>query len=133
MAGILFGLFFNVTPRWSLRLLTRGLTLNIVARCRSWLSSLASELTFKSSFNNLPCQGDLQFSVVLESVFELRRAPMSARRQLGLQLARQVFPSGLVDLLSGQVCRWELVPLSHRWDFIELLKKPSASFSYPTP
>lgn len=110
MAGVLFGLFFNVTPRRSLRLLTGGLTLNIVARCSSWLSSLASELTSKSCFDNLPCQGDLQFSGVLESVFELRRAPMSVRRQLGLQLAWQVFPSGPVDLLSGQVCRWELVP-----------------------
>lgn len=98
MAGILFGLLFNVTPRWSLRLLTGGLTLNIVARCSSWLSSLASELTFKSCFDNLPCQGDFQFSVVLESVFELRRVPMSARRQFGLQSAWQVFPSGPVDL-----------------------------------
>ena len=34
---------------------------------------------------------------------------MSARRQLSLQLAWQVFPSGPVDLLSGQVCRRELV------------------------
>lgn len=59
MAGILFGLFLNVTPRWSLRLLTGGLSLNIVARCRGWLSSLTSELTFKSCFSNLPCQGDL--------------------------------------------------------------------------
>lgn len=35
---------------------------------------------------------------------------MSVRRQRGLQLAWQVFPSGPVDLLSGQVCRWELLP-----------------------
>lgn len=58
---------------------------------------------------------------------------MSVRRQLGLQLACQVFPIGLLDLLSGQVYRWELVSLSHRWDFSELLKKPSASFSCLAP
>lgn len=108
MAGILFGLFFNVTPRWSLRLLTEKLTLNIVTRCSSWLSSLASELTFKSCFDHLLCQRDLQFIGVLESVSECRRTPMSVRKQLHFQVAWQVFPGGLVDLLSGQVCRCDV-------------------------
>lgn len=43
----------------------------MVARCSGWLSSLPSELTFKSYLDSLPCQGALQLS----SVLELRRAP----------------------------------------------------------